>query len=423
MKSFFVGCSLFVVSGVSSFAAATNAVVVTSELVEALVAEARTNHPALRAADVRADAAVWNASAVRTWEDPVARVGVGAASREMRREEGDVLFGLEQKLPLFGKPQAEREVAQSEAVVQRREAAFRAQQVRASLHKQLLKLALAERLVELGRLDLAEVETLITTTEDRYRNGLATQVEVLTSQNERARRANAVRSDEALLTAERASLDRLLGRTNATAWPKLLLPRPITKMPGIEDMVRHSIEMAPQLEVMRASVRQAEALVKLAHKQRLPDVSVGVETRQYSGSGEFREGMVLLGLTLPWGNRSRYASGVKREERRLEAAQLDIADMQFAMRDEITRMTLGIENAQREAELYRTDILPRTRQALESAHAAWLNNRGMLREVLEARRMLLDAQVMEARAIAEQHTMLAELILNCGLDELHEVAR
>src|SRR4051812_34405572 len=85
-------------------ASATNAVVISPQWIESLVEEARTNHPALRAADARADAATWNAAAVRAWDDPMAKFGVMGADRERRADDGDLLYGIEQKLPLFGKP-------------------------------------------------------------------------------------------------------------------------------------------------------------------------------------------------------------------------------------------------------------------------------------------------------------------------------
>ena len=68
--------------------------------------------------------------------------------------------------------------------------------------------------------------------------------------------------------------------------------------------------------------------------------------------------------------------------------------------------------------LYRDEILPRSQQALESAHANWLANRGMSFDVMEARRMSLEAQLMYARAISEQYQMLSELVLCCGLGDL-----
>jgi hypothetical protein len=54
---------------------------------------------------------------------------------------------------------------------------------------------------------------------------------------------------------------------------------------------------------------------------------------------------------------------------------------------------------------------------MESAHANWLAGRGMSFDVMEARRMLLDAQVQYARAVSEQYQMMSELVLCCGLGD------
>ena len=51
---------------------------------------------------------MWNAAAVRTWENPTAKFGVMGADREKRADDGDLVYGVKQKLPLFGKPQAAR---------------------------------------------------------------------------------------------------------------------------------------------------------------------------------------------------------------------------------------------------------------------------------------------------------------------------
>ncbi len=424
MKKVFVHCSLFVVLCHRALAAeeAVPAIIVTAQFIDALATEARTNHPALRAADLRADAAGWNAAGIRAWEDPMAKFGVMGADRAKRADDGDLIYGVEQKLPLFGKAQALRALAQAEATTQRHEAMFRGVQLRRDIHRQALKVALVERTVELGRDDLASLELLVATTEDKYRNGFATQVEVLASQNERARRANLLRTDENLLQSGKASLERLLNRRTNSVWPRFLLPAAATNLPPVDLMVAHATAMAPQLDVMRGSLRQAELSVKLARKQRLPDVTVGLDGRQYADTGEFREGVVSLGFSLPWGNRSRYAAEIKREQLKAEAAQLEIADMQLGLREEIFRLAAQIENARREALLYRDDIIPRTDQAVDAARINWLNNRGPLRDVLETRRMWIEGRVMEARALAEQHAMLAELSLHCGVEDLNQLA-
>jgi outer membrane protein TolC len=93
-------------------------------------------------------------------------------------------------------------------------------------------------------------------------------------------------------------------------------------------------------------------------------------------------------------------------------------DYHYELRAELHHLTAKIDAARREAMLYRNEIIPRSRQALESAQAAWQSNRDAFRDVLDARRMLLDAQTMYHRAVAEQYVTLSELVLCCGIGDL-----
>ena len=85
---------------------ATNAVVISTDYINRLVAEARTNNPSLKAADSRVRSATLNAQAVRTWEDPMAMFGGRVYSDRgfNPSEDGNLAYGVEQKLPLWGRP-------------------------------------------------------------------------------------------------------------------------------------------------------------------------------------------------------------------------------------------------------------------------------------------------------------------------------
>lgn len=426
MKTFFISIVLALAGGLNAMASesisAANAAPITPELIQRLVAEARTNHPALRAAEARVAAAEWNTAAVRSWADPTFKFGGATASSRGSnlREDGDLIYGLEQKLPLFGKPQLARRVAQAEAAMQRAETGFRAQQLRREIVAQLMKLALAGRQLEISRQDFATLETMTATMEDKYRNGQATQVELLQAQNEKSKRAARVATEENLIPVERAALNRLLVRPSASPWPAFVLPPVAAPLSATPELIRQGLALAPRLQVMRQSVQQAEAAAQLTRRQRVPDLTAGLEGRQYSGDGGFREGTFTLALNLPWGNGGNYRKDLLRDEARLDAARFDAADFELSLRDEINRLSAQIAAARREALLYRDEIIPRSEQAMASAQANWLANRGMFRDVLDARRMWLEGQSMHARAVAEQHTMMAELILHCGLESLEK---
>jgi outer membrane protein TolC len=80
-------------------------------------------------------------------------------------------------------------------------------------------------------------------------------------------------------------------------------------------------------------------------------------------------------------------------------------------------ITVKIDTARREALLYQDNIIPRTRQMLDSLYANWQANSGSLRDVLETRRMLLESELSRAKAISEQYQALSELLLYSGLQD------
>src|SRR5438105_1237654 len=101
-------------AGVKHEHSRTNRVVVTADYVNQLIDEMAKEHPALLANRERTNAAWANLEAVRTWDDPMARFGGVAARENFRASDGDLIYGVEQKLPLFGKPSAARRLAREE---------------------------------------------------------------------------------------------------------------------------------------------------------------------------------------------------------------------------------------------------------------------------------------------------------------------
>ncbi len=396
----------------------TNPAVVTPALVNQFAEEMRTNHPALAAAAARTNAAAAGLAAVRTWEDPTLKVGGMAAEEMMRAEDGDLAYGAEQKLPLWGKPALARRVARAELDVEIAGGEMQFQQLRSELAKALFRTALAERIVAVGEQDLAFLQTLADTTEASYSVGGATQVELLQIQNERARRVDLLKTDRTKLEHERVALNRFLNRDFNSTWPMLELPPIAGPVFYSARLVQLAVGNEPKLRMMREQIKQAEAMVASTRRMRLPEVMVGAESRNYSGNGEWRQAEFMVSFNLPLFNRSKYRAEIRRDEARLKAAEADAADYSLTVREEIHSLTVKIDAARREALLYRDEIIPRSETALESARAAWTSGRGMFRDVLEARRMLLDARLMFARAVAEQYQMMSELVLCCGLGDL-----
>lgn len=399
-------------------ATVTNRVVLSAEYISLIAQEIRTNHPGVAAANARAFAAAQNQRSVRTWEDPMARLGGMAAREDMRRQNGDILYGVEQKLPLFGKPKLARAVAQSETDVALANTEYQFQLRRLEFTKHILQAAVNDRLAAIGQRDLQWLQTLAAVAENRIGAGQGSQIELLKAQNEKSKRAERLTTDLNHRDHERIAMNLILNRDLSRAWPEFELP-PIAPViahsPQLESM---ALKFEPKLRMMRQEIRRAHAAVELTRRQRLPDVSAGLEARNYTGDGSFRQGMISLSANLPWGNGSRYRSDIRREEAKGLATELEARDYELTVREEVHKLLVMIDAARREALLYRDQIIPRSSVGLDSARIAWETGRGLLNEVLDGRRLLLEAESMYAQAVAEQYTAMAQLVLCCGLGDL-----
>lgn len=400
--------------------AETNALVITPALLGQFAEEARSGHPALRGANARASAAAANIGSIRTWDDPTFKFGgVIASSRGSKLgEDGNLIYGLEQKLPLFGKADSQRQLADAAQLTAETQADLAFQQLRRDIALAAFRLALAEEQLILGTEDLTALESLATLAEQRYRAGNTTQVEVLRAQAERVKRANELRAQATRRDHARVTLNRLLNHDLHATLPALRLPDIAPAVPYSSRLVDLSLRFEPGVKMLRQEIKQAQAAIQVSKRQRLPDVSVGVEGRQYSGDGGFRAGTFLVSLSLPWGNRKSYDADVRREQERLKATTFDAADYELGVREEIHHLTVEMDNSRREALLNRDEQIPRAELALKSAMAAWESNQGMFRDVLEMRRMLIEARQMRVRAIADQYLAMSQLVLCCGLGDL-----
>jgi outer membrane protein, heavy metal efflux system len=400
---------------------ATNSVLLDADYILNLSEIMRTNHPALRGADQRVRAAQAATEAVRNWEDPELMIGGMAARRPMRAEDGDIIYGVTQPLPLFGRPRAAREAARAGADVAVAEADLRFQLLRRDLSQTLFESAVVHEKLHAAELDVAYLETLEATARARYESGAGSQLEVLRIRNELSRRREELATARLETQHEVFTLNRLLNRPFTTPWPRLLLPEPAPQIYYNRELVKVASQFEPMIQVLRKRVEAAGADTEVARRRYRPEISVGLEGSTYSGDGSFRQGTLLVGMKLPWFNRSRYRAEVDQSLSLREALEEELIDQQLETSHEVHDLIVKIDDARRRARLQRGEIVPRTRQMLESAHAAWVSGSGQVRDLLEIRRLLVEAELAYHRAVADQYIALSELILCCGLSDLEMV--
>jgi cobalt-zinc-cadmium efflux system outer membrane protein len=396
----------------------TNRTVLTPEFINELSEEARTNNSALWASRSRVTAARENSASIPHWRDPEVMIGGMAAERSMREEDGDLIYGVEQMLPVFGKEKAMRNAAKADIPLQEAELEFQFQMLRKQLAVALFEAALRDELLILSRQDLIWLETLLKGVEERYKLGEASLVDVIKVQNERSRRQEQVTTDQNTREDAYVSVNRLLNRNVHAGWSPLALPETANAIPMSSKVIDFALKFEPKLKAMRKELLRAEAVAEISRKEKRPDLAMALEGRQFSGTGEGRSASVLLKMKIPWLNGNKYRAAIRRDEARVQEVKSGIEDYTYQTQAELHHLISMIDNARREALIYRDEIIPRSERALASAQVAWQSSRDSFRDVMDARRMLIEAHTMYFKAIAEQYKTISELVLCCGVGDL-----
>jgi outer membrane protein TolC len=412
MCSFKIFCTLAMTLALAAHAAGP-ATPATPQYINRLIAEAVTTHPSIAAAEARSHAAAAAIGAVRLWEDPQLGLGLMAARRSMRMDDGDIVVGVDQMLPRPGLFRAEKRRAIAEQNMQQATLRQNATELGLSVAQATLELALADELIGLRAEDLAWLQTIVKTAEERAKNPDATAAESLRLESELAMRTQA----QASLERQRAQfvtiLNLWLGRPPDAPWRPLALdPQP----PALASATSLKVRLEkgnPQLEALRHQIEGTQAEADAAREKRKPVVSLGVETNTYSG-GNFRSAMVGVKVTLPWFNRSAYAADIARAESLRDATSNDLAAQQRKLYSDLTRLMTEARNNQKLYSAYAGEVLPKSVKAVETLQGAWVSSKATLLEVLDARRSLLEARQEQKRALAAQHVAMQSLAALMG---------
>jgi cobalt-zinc-cadmium efflux system outer membrane protein len=393
---------------------------ITPDLVDRLVLEAQGKNPAIQAAGARTQAANSVVGGVRTWDDPTASFGLWTSSTRgfSSSEQGNLVYGLEQRLPLYGRPDLMRKVASAEASREQLAGEFENQKLRRDLSVALNEIALSDREAEAAKQELSWLDATLDAVDHRYRVGQASQVDWLKIQTARAIATEDVKTKEHESEHGAFALNRILNRDLHAHWPRVAIPTLQPALYYTPQLVEAALAAEPQLKVMRQESISAQAAVELTRRQRLPDVSVGIEARQYSGDGGFREGMATVSFTVPWLNKDKYDNDWRRDQQRKRASDFAASDYSLSVREELHHHLVDLDTARRRALLYRDQLIPLAQQTLASAQTAWEHNIGLFQDILDAHRMLLADEIELARSLSEQGTTLSEISFLTGGHDL-----
>lgn len=403
-----VALAIFAAAALVSPAHAQETRLLDAPFLDTLRAEVRTNHPSVAAAQARVLAAEAGVRAVRLWEDPMAGLGFMAADREMRMDDGDIMFGVEQMLPRRKLYEARKARAGAERAIFEAETRSAALTLETLVGQAAIELALVDEMLAIQTNQLAWLESMAANAREKLKDPMANASEPLRIESEVAQERQRIDSNTRHRLRLMRQLNILLGRETDGAWPVLRLPGSAALTPMLAEELSRLYQANPMLQALVNTAEAAKSDIEVARRERSPIFSLGVESSVYSG-GDFRQATVGAKMTLPWLNNSVYRANTERALRQQTAAEKDAEALARRLRGEAVAAHTEAENAGRQADTFAKEVIPRTDKAVESTQNAWISSKASILEVLDARRQLLNARLEERRFVAAHRAALEML--------------
>ena len=375
---------------------------------DALRAEVRTNHPTVAAAQARVQAAESGVRAVRLWEDPMAGLGIMAAERDMRRDDGDIIVMAEQALPRRKLYEARKARATAERSIFEAETRSAALTLETLVAQAVIELALMDEMLAIQTNQLAWLESMAANAREKLKDPMGNVSEPLRIESEVAQERQKIDSTRRQRVRLMQQLNILLGRAADSSWPVLRLPESASLTPALAEELSRLFQVNPMLQAMLNTTNTAKSEIEIAKRERSPMFSVGFESSVYSG-GDFRQATVGAKMTLPWFNNSVYRANTERARQQQVAAEREVEALGRKLRGEIVAAHTEAENSAHQAGTFSTEVIPRAQKAAESTQNAWISSKASLLEVLESQRGLLNARLEERRFVAAHRAALEAL--------------
>lgn len=190
------------------------------------------------------------------------------------------------------------------------------------------------------------------------------------------------------------------------------------------------LQQSPEIRVAQAGVERARAILARARAERIPDLflrgGLGYNYERFepaspsvAGQRKGLEGRLEVGVNVPIFNRNQ--GGIAAAEAELAIAERDLERLQLILRSRFAAGFREYRNAQQMVERYRTQVVPRAREAYRTYLANFRQMAAAYPQVLIAQRTLFQVEVEYARALIqlrESAVGLRGFLLEGGLDPL-----
>ena len=351
-------------------------------------------NPTLQSATARVTAARARTDQAGAWPNPIA----GFSAEEVGGRDGDPRgefgFFVEQPIPLGGK------LRRSQAVMQRAmdradaDLALQRARVLSSVRRAFYEVATTERRIEVQERLGSLVSEAVGITAQLYNVGAADRPDLLEAEVEARRIQLDLTATKNGLFAARQRLAAVVGDSQIAGRPLAVAPDQTAPEIERDAALRQLLDDSPQLRAARADLARTQAVTAAARRETFPDLflrggaAYNRELGERSATALGWEGRLEAGVSLPLFNRN--VAGVAAARADEQRAQAELQRLDLWLRAQFAGEYAAYLTAMREADTYRTEILPRQEEAYRLYLAKYRTMGAAYPQVLGAQRRLLD---------------------------------
>jgi outer membrane protein TolC len=281
-------------------------------------------------------------------------------------------FQATQRFPLAGKRSLRGEIARQSTEIDEASAEEVWWAVRTEAAQAFYELYRIDRQIDVVRSTLGLLDDFETVALSRYSAGAGPQADVLRAGVALARMEADLERFNSLRTGVASRLNALMNRSASTPVPTPELPPLPSALPAAEALAGWARETRPAVRALHLAVNRAESNAELASKAIWPDLTVGVQYGLGRMEGDARSmGGASVGFSLP------IYAGKRQKKLREEAAAMEslararLDDALLSIDSEVAGVLAELDRARTLLRLYREDVLPQARTAVESSLSSY----------------------------------------------------
>jgi cobalt-zinc-cadmium efflux system outer membrane protein len=378
---------------------------------QSLIAEARQNNLAIKAADSAIQTTRYmpkQASALPDTEVMVQHFTVGSPRPFAGYSNSDfayIGFGASQELPYPGKRGLRASIAQHEVAISGAEKNSIVWNVLTRLKLAYFQLAASQNIISVLAKNQQVLDQIEQGAEARYRVGEGMQQDVLRAQLERTKLLNELSMQRRESAQAQVVLKALLNRP---AESPDLVPEslPIRRIPASDALIAKLREKNPEVQVSAEQVSQGRTAVELAKREKKPDF--GVQYMWQHTADNFRDYyMGTFSIKLP--NRSRVRAAEGEAEAKVAQAEAEKESRLRQMESDLGEQLAIVQTADQQLKVYEEGLIPQSEAALNAGLVGYRTGKQEYQGLLASFSDTLQLSIDRERTLAEHEAAIARI--------------